>query len=128
MERISQPNARILLGLSGDLKLKYIYDGYTFACDYKAIRKKKTRAKVRKAFHEAGISKERAQEEVGKLVQFDELLNAKTYKELEKYLKDMFDGVPYTYSILSDMIYSIRACKDLEPKLYNFYRYRTENY
>lgn len=73
---LSQPQVRELM-FPGEMTwedkeifVKYVYDGYTYAMGEKPIRKKLARAKVRKWFHEYGLSKEDAQKAVQALVEF----------------------------------------------------------
>ena len=129
--RISQHNAGVMLELSipNDYEmLRYVYDGYTYAMGYKPIRKPKTRKKVRREFHNNNLSQLRAHELVGRLVQFDELQNAKSYKEFEKYMNAMLEGVKYSYSIVHDIGFNAKHCKGLWQLRVYTYRYLTENY
>ncbi len=71
----SQDNVRVWLskyyGIINETFLKYVYDGYTFKGNYRAIRKPKTRKKIALDFHEEGLSKLYAQKLVEKLIKRD---------------------------------------------------------
>ena len=51
--------------------LKYVYDGYTFRGNYKAIRKPKTRKKIALEFHKQQKSKMLAMKLVDQLIELE---------------------------------------------------------
>ncbi len=71
----SQDRVRIWLSkhhnIINETFLKYVYDGYTFKGNYRAIRKPKTRKKIALDFHKEGLSKLHAQKLVEKLIKLD---------------------------------------------------------
>ncbi len=58
-------------GIDDEAIVKYVYDGYTFKGNYRAIRKPKTRKKVALAFHATGFSKKVAQYLVSEVIKRD---------------------------------------------------------
>lgn len=59
--KLSQNDVRVILkesyNIENEIFLKYVYDGYTFKGNYKAIRKPKMRKQIAIQFHNQGSSK-----------------------------------------------------------------------
>lgn len=71
----SQDFVRIWLkenyNIESETFLKYVYDGYTFRGNYKAIRKPKTRKKIALEFHRQQKSKMLAMKLVDQLIELE---------------------------------------------------------